>query len=826
MKNKFLAGLGILSMPFVLYAQENELSGFNPVFFSGTNIDIASLSAENQMKAGVYDVDLYENGKFIGIHTITLKKNAENKTLIYFDKSILQELSLKEDINNHYQKMSSDQIVLDNDKLHIKAKFDISSLSINIIVPQLFLSYKPRGYVDPAYWQEGETAAILNYTSSYYHSEHNMGYGKYRSDNFFSSMNLWFNAGAWQFRNTSTIMAGNTVNRFDTQRTYVQRDLAKIYSIMKLGEVDYQQSILPTMSVLGMTLSSDQRMLPDSQRGYVPDIRGIANSNAKVTVRQNGNVLYETTVPPGPFLISDLYQATYGGDFNVTVQEADGTERKFTVPYAYLPDLMRPNQSKYSLALGVLNDNGLRKKPFVSSLTYSKGLSNLITGFTGTQISEYYQSGLIGLALNTGLGAISTSIAFSNANLGYKRSQGHNIGVSYSNVINDINTSISLATYHYSSSGFSSLQDAVRSKDAYDHHELLNINDYRSVNMKNSVQLSITQPLGDIAEIYASASFNDYWSYSKSDSSYQVGLSSSYNLLNYTLSAAKTLNSYSGNNETQYQLNFSYPLGTASFAPRMTTAYSHSSDGSSYLSNSLYGTALQDRSLSYGLSTNVYTSGNQATNISGNVSKLTASGNRSATASYDKNTRQYSLGMTGSAALHSGGVTFGQYTGDTVAIIYAEGAKDATVSGNPNIRIDSRGYAIYPYLSPYRDNNISLDPNSASTDLEIKNTSRHTSPLAGAIVKVKFDTITGDIRVFEVKYKGQNIPLGATASRNGSMVGLTGGSGMLMLRENENARIDISWVDNNDVEQTCYFNMEKKKLNNSVDLIKQLVNCI
>jgi len=826
MKKKFLAGLGMLSVPFLLYAQENELSEFNPAFFSGTNIDIASLSLSDQMKPGSYDVELYENGTFIGTHTITLKKDEQGKTVIYFNKSILKELGFKEDINNHYLQMTGDEVVLDNNESGIKANFDVSNLSVDVVAPQLTLNLMPRGYVDPAYWEEGETAAVVNYTGNYYHSENKVGESQQSYNSFFSSVNTWFNAGAWQFRNYSTVTAGDR-NKIDTLRTYVQRDIPKIYSVMRMGEVDAQQSILPVMSVLGVTLFSDPRMLPDSRRGYVPDIRGIANSNAKVTVRQSGHVIYETTVSPGQFLISDLYQASYGGDFEVTVQEADGSQKTFVVPYAYLPDLMRPNQSKYSVALGTLNDKSLRTKPAVSSVTYTRGLTNYVTGFTGAQLSKDYQSGLLGLALNTGIGAVSTSVAFASADLGYKESQGYNIGVAYSNVINDINTSISLATYHYSSSGFTSLQDAARAKDQYDHEQAVNDYDLRSVNMKNSAQLNINQPVSDSGNVYVSAAFNNYWSYSKSDSSYQAGYSNQFKNVSYTVSVARTHNPSSGNSETQYQISLSFPLGEAPFAPRMTTAYSQSSNNNGgYLSNSVYGTALKDRSLSYGLNTNVYTSGNQANNVGGNLSKNTAYGMRSANASYDKNTRQYSLSMNGAVALHAGGITFGQYTGDTVGIIYAEGGEGATISGNDNIRIDSRGYAIYPYLSPYRDNNISLDPNSASSELEIKNTSRHTAPLAGAIVKLKFDTITGEFRVFEVKYNGQNIPLGAVANSLGSMIGMTGGGGMLMIRENKNARIDMSWVDESNIVRKCYFNIKKIILNNKGDITKQPVDCI
>jgi hypothetical protein len=42
-------------------------------------------------------------------------------------------------------------------------------------------------------------------------------------------------------------------------------------------------------------------MLPESMRGFAPIIRGIARTNATVTVKQNGYTVYQTYVAPGSF---------------------------------------------------------------------------------------------------------------------------------------------------------------------------------------------------------------------------------------------------------------------------------------------------------------------------------------------------------------------------------------------------------------------------------------------------------------------------------------------------------------------------------------------
>jgi outer membrane usher protein len=58
-------------------------------------------------------------------------------------------------------------------------------------------------------------------------------------------------------------------------------------------------------------------------KGYSPVVRGIAQSNAQVTIRQNGYVIYQSYVPAGPFAISDLYPTAGSGDLNVTIKEAE-----------------------------------------------------------------------------------------------------------------------------------------------------------------------------------------------------------------------------------------------------------------------------------------------------------------------------------------------------------------------------------------------------------------------------------------------------------------------------------------------------------------------
>lgn len=75
-------------------------------------------------------------------------------------------------------------------------------------------------------------------------------------------------------------------------------------------------------------------MLPPDLQGYAPQITGIAQTTAR-SVRLVA-VLYQTTVAPGPFTISDLGE-TYQGQLDVAAEEEDGRKTTFQVGSSFNP---------------------------------------------------------------------------------------------------------------------------------------------------------------------------------------------------------------------------------------------------------------------------------------------------------------------------------------------------------------------------------------------------------------------------------------------------------------------------------------------------------
>ena len=131
-------------------------------------------------------------------------------------------------------------------------------------------------------------------------------------------------------------------------------------------------------------------MYPESQRGFAPTVRGTARSNARVQIRQNGNLIYETTVAAGAFQIDDLYPTGYGGDLVVSVTEADGSVHSFTVPFAAAPIMLRPGVLRYTAAVGQYRSPGVAITPTLAQFTVQRGLTNLITGYGGLTATDGY----------------------------------------------------------------------------------------------------------------------------------------------------------------------------------------------------------------------------------------------------------------------------------------------------------------------------------------------------------------------------------------------------------------------------------------------------
>ncbi|MCU8651375.1 fimbria/pilus outer membrane usher protein, partial [Escherichia coli] len=161
------------------------------------------------------------------------------------------------------------------------------------------------------------------------------------------------NFGVWHLRARGNYnWSQDNGNSFDFQDRYLQRDIPAIRSQVIVGDACTTGETFDSVNVRGMRLYSDSRMLPSVLASYAPTIRGVANSNAKVTVTQNGYKIYESTVPPGEFVIDDLSPSGFGSELVITIEEADGSKRSFTQPFSSVVQLQRPGVGRWDISAG------------------------------------------------------------------------------------------------------------------------------------------------------------------------------------------------------------------------------------------------------------------------------------------------------------------------------------------------------------------------------------------------------------------------------------------------------------------------------------------
>lgn len=642
---------------------------------------------------------------------------------------------------------------------------------LDIDIPGVYLQRNPRGYVNPQQWDRGITAGLLSYSTNYYSSQSR---GK-NMDSAWAGLSSGLNLAGWLLRhNGSWNWSNDAGSSYQSLETYVQRDIPNLLGRLTLGDTSTPGDLFDTLSFRGLRLSNEELMRPSSQRGYAPLIRGNARTNARVQVKQQDRLLYETTVPPGEFEINDLYPTGYGGELDVIVLEADGTSQHQTIPFAPTSNLLRPGMNNYSVTLGKLRKGWVSNEPVLGELTWQRGVNNFLTGYLGFQGNEHYQSGQIGTALGTAIGAVSLDVTHANATFeqpldGRKTMNGQSYQLKFSQHIKQTNSQIGVAAYRFSTDRYIDYMTAMQIREQQSHGD-----DFYSIQRPKSrlgITASQTLPEG-WGSFYLNAWQQNYWNSAHSDRQYQVGYNNRLGNLSYGISASRTRN---GDNdfENRYTLSLSIPLGSKSLFRQMSVNMNHEPGGVLREQVNLSGSALNDNSLSYNLSGS-HSNKDGTPSVSASTSLRTMNTTLQASAGTGKHYHNYSVGMNGAAIVHSGGVTLTPYSGDTQALVEAKGAGGASVSGYPGVRVDGSGYAIVPYLNAYQLNEISIDPKGLSDDIELDDTSQKVAPYSGAVVKLRFNTTQG--RPVMIHLQGNDdVPFGAdVVDEQQNIVGVVG----------------------------------------------------
>ncbi|KQN67423.1 fimbrial protein [Pseudomonas sp. Leaf58] len=777
-------------------SEEQQLFAFNTTFLQGapSSVDLQLLLSANNVLPGNYRVDLYSNEVLVGRRDIDFNRNpTSGRVEPCLTLELLQQLGIDLDKLQAQGKFdpSKPQSCYDLPALIDQAsvRYDSARLQLATSVPQVAMKRGARGYVDPALWDAGVPAAFINYQ---FNSSRSAGDAETRIVNNLGLRN-GINLGAWRFRNESNLTnSTGSPSTFRSNRSYLQHDVTAIKGQFSAGDIFSDADLFDSVRYRGVKLASDEGMRADSERGYAPIIRGVAQTNATVEIRQNDYILYTASVPPGPFEISDIYPSGSNGDLQITIIEADGRRHVTTQAFSSLPIMVREGQIKYSVSAGRYNSNadGMAT-PNILSSTLAYGINSQLTGIIGVQASDNYKALSLGAGKNTLLGAVSLDVTHSNSRTQGQTTQGNSVRALYAKTFTGTDTSFTLAAYRYSTEGFRTLTDHIQ--------DLSTDPKQRSSNAKTRTDLTINQNMGrdrELGSLYVNASDQRYWNRSGSQS-YSAGYSNNWGNATFNVGITHTRDMgsrYSSpNSDTQLNLSVSFPLGSRARAPHafVTTSTQKSGDSTQVGVN---GYLSETSDTFYSVQGGNSSSGGN--NASVNLNTRTSVADINLGYSQGRGYDSQNLNVSGSVVAHEGGINLGQTVAETFALAQIPGVKGAKISSYSGVETGRNGYAIIPSAQPYRVNWISLDTRELGGDIEIDNATQQMVPRRGAVVVARYTGKSGRRVQFElIDEQGSSIPFGASLEdERGKQLAISDPTGKaLVLLQEDQGNLTIKW---------------------------------
>ncbi len=764
-------------------SDDMEYSGFNPALLSGSAIDVSRYTYGNVVLPGKYISDVYINQQWLGRRDIVVKNRpGTNQTTPCINKTLLIQLGVDWSalVNGVALSALSNDACIDvaSEIPAATVDFDASELKLTVSIPQLYLTRISRGYVGQEEWSDGINAGFLSYNLNSYQNSALKGDGQ-----LFAALNMGLNIEGWRLRyNGSYSQSVGSAAPWQTMNAYVQHDVTSLQSQFILGDAYTSNDLFNSVAFQGFMLASDDRMLPESQRGYAPVIRGVAETNARVVIRQGGNIIYETTVPPGEFKIEDMYNSSFAGDFQVQVQEADGRLKQFTVPYSAGVLLLRPGANRYSLALGKLLNVTTQNAPLFSQAQFQHGYGHDVTGYAGVVAASYYSAAQLGLALNTSVGAWSLDLTRSLTKLlPFEESLlGRSWRLSYSNVVEASHTNFSMAAYRYSTSNYLTLSDAALVNTQQNVPQVIGtINKPRS-----SFQISVSQPLSEgWGSCYVNGISQAYWNGAPDVVNYQAGYSNGFSWGSFNAAIGRSIDAL-GAHHNLLTVGINIPIGNELSAHRpLVTGTFTSGQSHNTAQVGMNGTLGESSRTSYNLYDN-YEAASAAQNSAGAGVQYASQYGQLGASFSNGSSRQLSMNASGAVIAHAGGILLAPSLGETIGIVSAPGAAGASVNSAFGNQIDESGYAVLPYLTPYMNNEVVLNPKGSGRNVELDSTSQQIAPRAGAIVLLKFATTIGRAVLFKVlREDGKAPPVGASVFvQDGKEIGMLTQGGRLFNR--------------------------------------------
>jgi outer membrane usher protein len=766
---------------------------------SQKDIDLSFFSRDNGQLPGVYPSKIAMNKQVIDSATLTYVTGKAGELEAEITPMLLRKWGIRVDAYPKLTSLPEDKPLRDTIGHYIPfatTSFDFNQMTLRISMPQAAIDSASRE-ISPSQWDDGVSVLFADYSFSgtqRQESEH------IHSTNQYLNLRSGANLGGWRLRNYSTWSHSDTTHEWQTIGTWFEHDIDVLRAQFTAGENSTRGEVFDSIQYDGVNLVSDDAMLPFNQRGFAPVIRGIASSNAEVSVRQNGYLIYQANVAPGPFELKDLYSTTNSGDLEITVKEADGTTHQFVQPYSSVALMQRPGQTRYEFTAARYHadssQNSLTPLFFQGSAIY--GLNNFLTLYGGTTTAENYLAGSAGVGTVLGSwGSLSSDVTWARSQLDNNtQAVGQSWRVTYSGMFEPTDTNFTVASYRYSTRGYYSFPDANQKYDSNNADTFL-------YNKRSRIQISISQSvLG--GSLYLNGYKQNYWNSSRTEKNVSAGLSENIDGINYHLSW--TWSSMDDSADSDRMVSFGVSIPLSRWLPKSWATYniSNARGGSTNQNMGLSGTLLDDDKLSYSLQQSQSNNdGSNTSSLYGSYRSQYANINAGYYFGSDK-TQQLSYGMSGAVVAHPRGVTLSQPLGNEFAIVNTEGAQGVRFKNHRSVQTDWFGNAIIPSLTPYQENTLRIDTTTLPKDVDTNDTATTLIPSHSAAVNAHFTTHIGyRVLITLARPGGKVVPFGATATiQEAPLNGIVDDGGTLYLAGvGDNFTVNAKW--GNAPDQQC-----------------------
>ncbi len=748
------------------------------------NIDMSQFSIAGYVPPGDYVLTVFVNGQRLGApRDITVLEQKTQTQAICIPADLLDSIGLKESVKPKVTVYPNSQCLDLSVLKGMQTVIDLPTLSLKITIPQLWMEYRDPYWTPPALWEEGINGAFLDYSANVSITEEKEGDKRtYLSTNGTAGINL----GVWRFRGDYSAIyqkkrggrQSQEIHDFDFSRLYGFTSLKKLASILTIGENYFYSDVFESWQYSGISLESDDRMLPPKLVGYAPEITGVADTNATVIVRSQNRVLLETTVPPGPFRIQTL-DSGVRGILDITIREENGEEKKFSISTASLPYLTRPGRLIYKLVMGKTRYDGhhLTGKPVFSG-EFSYGLSNAWSLYGGTQFNSDYQATAIGIGRDLfSFGALSLDITQSFARFTDKKIKGRSYRLNYAKSFDALRTDITFAGYRFAARDYRTLTQFMdQRRTGYD---------IRSP--KENYQIYINKYF-DNFNISLNYQYSTYWQ-DKPQTQYGLYASTYISIpmlsqqnANISLSATRTERD-SGYQDDAINLYLTIPLYKG-HSISFSESYSRIGKSNQYSHRASY-SGYSDRD-NYSLNVG-YSHGEEIdsqSSISGYYSRDFSQANLSANASYVP--QQYrSVGASinsGITATTQGIALHRSANGDTRLMIETPGVGDVPLDSGV-IKTNYFGLAVIPNVNSYRKSTVSINTSQLPENIETLESTTDITLTKGAIGYRSLSVMKGE-KLFAIisLNDGKKPPFGASVrNADNRELGIVGEDGVTWL---------------------------------------------